>query len=85
MKTIYKKASHLRSHTWKDIGGVGGLLLDAAFFVFLLIMSMFVMTVGAIAVVIDYIGSPFLALLSLGHRTHKPVSTSAADITNVEP
>jgi AraC-like DNA-binding protein len=39
MKTLYKKASHLRAHTWKDIGGIGGLLLDMAFFVFLVVVS----------------------------------------------
>jgi hypothetical protein len=64
MKTLYKKASHLRAHTWKDIGGVGGLLLDAVFFVFLLVVSAVVLLFGVIAVVLDYLFSPALGLLS---------------------
>ncbi len=55
MKTLYQKASHLRSHTWKDIGGLGGLLLDAAFFIFLLIISAVMLLVGIVAVVLDYL------------------------------
>jgi hypothetical protein len=71
MKTLYKKASHLRTHTWKDIGGIGGLLLDGVFFVFLLIVSAIVLAIGAIAVALDYLFSPLLALLSLCRRTRK--------------
>jgi hypothetical protein len=70
MKTLYKKAAHLRAHTWKDIGGLGGLLLNLAFFVFLLIVSFFVslflLSVGVVALVLDYVVYPLLALLSLG-------------------
>jgi hypothetical protein len=64
MQTLYQKASHSRSHTWKDIGGLGGLLLDGAFFIFLLIMSAIVLTAGVIALVCDYLIRPVLALLS---------------------
>jgi hypothetical protein len=71
MKTLYKKASHLRAHLWKDIGGIGGLLLDWAFFVFLLIVSAIVLVVGSIIVVLDYLFSPLLALMSLGRGTQK--------------
>ena len=69
MKTLYKKASHLRAHTWKDIGGLGGLLLDGAFFVFLLVVSALVVLAGALAVVLDYLVSPVLALISRGRST----------------
>jgi hypothetical protein len=65
MKTLYKKASHLRSHTWKDIGGLGGLLLDFAFFAFLLIVSALVLSVGAIVIALDYLLAPVLSLTSL--------------------
>ncbi|MCE0523883.1 MAG: hypothetical protein LV480_13325 [Methylacidiphilales bacterium] len=65
MKRLYRKASRLRSHTWRDIGGVGGLLLDAAFFIFLFVVSTAVMIVGVIAVLLAYLVHPVLALLSL--------------------
>jgi hypothetical protein len=71
MKTLYKKASHLRAHTWKDIGGIGGLLLDAAFFVFLVVMSVIMMFVGLIAVVFAYLAYPVFALLSRCRGTQK--------------
>jgi hypothetical protein len=71
MKTLYKKASHLRAHTWKDIGGIGGLLLDAAFFVFLVIVSTMVVQVGGIVVVLGYLFSPLLALLAQGRESQK--------------
>jgi hypothetical protein len=64
MQTLYKKASHLRAHTWKDVGGIGGLLLDGAFFVFLLITSAVVVVVGSIVVALNYLFSPVLSLLS---------------------
>ncbi len=63
MKALYKKASHLRAHTWKDVGGIGGLLIDGAFFVFLLVMSAVVLVAGSIFVVLDYLFSPLLGLL----------------------
>jgi hypothetical protein len=71
MITLYKKASHLRAHIWKDIGGIGGLLLDGAFFVFLLIVSAIVLLMGGIVVVLDYLFSPVLALMSLRRGSQK--------------
>jgi hypothetical protein len=64
MKKLYKKASHLRAHTWRDIGGMGGLLLDWAFFVFLFFTSAIVLVLGMVVVVLDYVFSPALALVS---------------------
>ena len=71
MKTLCKKASHIRAHTWIDIGGIGGLLLDGVFFIFLLLVSVIVLAIGAVAVALDYLFSPVLALMSLSRPTHK--------------
>lgn len=71
MKTLYKKASHLRAHTWKDVGGVGGILLDLTFFVFLLVVSVIVIVIGSIAVMLDFLFSPLLTLLTMGRRSPK--------------
>ncbi len=68
MKTLYKKASQFRTHTWKDIGGLGGMLLDGAFFAFLLFISLIVVTIGAVVVALDYVASPVLSLISLCSR-----------------
>jgi len=65
MKPLYKKASHLQAHTWRDIGGISGLLLNTAFFVFLLITSSFVLLIGTIVVILSYLFHPLLDLLSL--------------------
>lgn len=65
MQTLSKKAAHIRAHTWKDIGGWFGLALDGAFFVFLLFVSGFVLIVGIIALVLNYIFSPVLTLMSV--------------------
>jgi len=71
MKKLYQKASHLRAHTWKDIGGFGGFLLDVAFFVFLLIMSAIVLLVVAIVLALDYLFRPVLSLMSLSRGSQK--------------
>jgi hypothetical protein len=71
MIALYKKASHLQVHPWKDIGGIGGLLLDGAFFVFLLIVSTIVLLMGGIVVALDYLFSPVLALMSLRRGSQK--------------
>ena len=65
MKTLYKKASHLRAHTWRDIGGLGGIILDGMFFAFLFVVSGIVLAAGAMVVVLDYLFSPLLALASM--------------------
>jgi hypothetical protein len=82
MKTLYQKASHLRAHTWKDIGGFGGLLLDAAFFVFLLVMSAIVLVVGAILIAFDYLFRPVLTLMSLSRRSKKSTLDEAILLDN---
>jgi hypothetical protein len=71
MKTLYKKASHLRAHTWKDIGGIGGLLIDAAFFVLLVVVSVVITFAGLIAVAFAYLAHPALDLLSRCRATQK--------------
>jgi hypothetical protein len=70
MKAIHQNASHIRAHTWKDIGGITGLLLDLGFLAFLLIASAFILLAGFVIVVVDYAASPFIALLSLSRRGH---------------
>jgi len=65
MKLLYKRASPLRAHTWKDIGGISGLLLNTAFFLFLLIASGFVLLIGSFIVILSYLFHPLLDLLSL--------------------
>jgi len=64
MKTICKKASHLKAHTWRDIGGIGGLLLDEAFFVLLVVVSTIMTIIGFIGVALAYLFFPVIALLS---------------------
>ena len=71
MKTLYKKASHLRAHTWKDIGGVRGLVLDMTFFVFLVFVSVIMTIVGFIGVVLAFVFSPVLALVSYCGKRQK--------------
>jgi hypothetical protein len=68
MITLNKKALHLGAHTWKDIGG---LLLGGTFFIILLIVSCVILLIAFIIVVLDYLFSPVLALLSLCRRTPK--------------
>ena len=82
MKTLYQKASHLRSHTWKDIGGFGGLLLDVVFFIFLLIMSAIVLSVGAIVIALDYLFRPVLNLMSLSGGSKRRTSDEAILLDN---
>jgi fatty acid desaturase len=65
MSRLRKKTSHLQAHTWKDIGGIGGLLIEAAYFVFLIIVSGFVLLIGTIVVILSYLFHPLLDLLSL--------------------
>lgn len=68
MKTLYEKATDLRAHTWKDIGGISGLVLDAVFFVFLFIVSAFMLLAGFIALILDYVFSPLLSMMSMCRR-----------------
>lgn len=83
MKTLSKKTSHLRAHTWRDIGGLGGLFLDLLFFAFLLIMSLTFVMIGFVTVALDYLLSPLVSLLSCFHRTHA-VDMEELDDASVE-
>ena len=65
MELLYKRGSSLRAHTWKDIGGICGLLLNTAVFAFLLVISGFVVLFGTIIVILSYLCHPLLDLLSL--------------------
>ena len=79
MKTLFKKTSHIRSaHTWKDIGGLRGLILDAVFFVFVLLAAGLTIVLGFIFLLLDYAAWPFLALLShlKGHAKANPEETT---------
>jgi len=69
--SIYKHAKHLRAHTWRDIGGVGGILLDFAFFCFLIVMAFVVTVAGIIIVIFDYLLYPFFLLLGIFRGTKK--------------
>lgn len=73
MKTLSSKASIIRAHTWKDIGGFFGLILDGAFFVMITVAGLFMILLATILVLLDYLVRPFLALMSLFHRkAHGP-------------
>lgn len=65
MKAHSKKASHLRAHTWKDIGGMAGLLLDGVFFAFLIVASVMMTGLGVIGVILAYLTWPIVTLLSI--------------------
>jgi hypothetical protein len=71
MKTLSKKIRHARSHTWKDIGGLSGLLLDTLVFVPLLIVSLVFIIIGSVTVVFDFVFSPLLAMVGRCRQTHK--------------
>jgi hypothetical protein len=61
---IFPHYPALRYHTWKDIGGPIGLILDSAFFVFVL-MSAFLMLIFCSALLgLNYLLAPILALVS---------------------
>jgi hypothetical protein len=61
------KSSSLRYHTWKDIGGPVGLLLDGLFFIFVLVSAACMLAFCFLILVLDYMFSPIVALMS---RTH---------------
>lgn len=57
-------------HTWKDIGGPIGLILDGAFFVFVLISASFMLVFCTILLCLDYVLSPVLTLGSRIQTRH---------------
>ena len=54
----------LKYHTWRDIGGLFGLLLDGLFCAFVLISAFFMLALCAVLLVVDYLVSPVLAAIS---------------------
>ena len=55
---------HLHYHTWRDIGGPIGLVLDAAFFVFVLVSASVMLVFCTALLGLNYLFTPFLALTS---------------------
>lgn len=55
-------------HTWRDIGGPIGLLLDICFFCFVVVGAMLMIVVSTVLVVVDYLVKPILDLMSRFHR-----------------
>jgi hypothetical protein len=53
------------------MGGIGGLLVDGAFFGFLIVISTIMTMVGFFAVILAYLFYPILALLSTGKNSKK--------------
>jgi hypothetical protein len=51
-------------HTWRDIGGLIGLVLDLGFCAFVVIAAFFMIAFCTLLVVLDYLMSPILALMS---------------------
>ena len=54
----------LHYHTWRDIGGLLGLILDIAFFGFVMIAALFVLILGVALLFFDYLTAPILAIIS---------------------
>ncbi len=61
---------HLNYHTWKDLGGPLGLVLDGAFFVFVLISASFMLLFCSVLLGLDYALAPLLALGSRIPASH---------------
>ncbi len=61
----------LHYHTWKDIGGPLGLLLDGVFCAFVIVAALGMIGFAFVVLVLDYIASPVLALLSKVHFTRR--------------
>jgi hypothetical protein len=61
----------LHYHTWKDIGGPLGLLLDSAFCAFVIFAALSMIVFAFFILLLDYITAPVLALLSKIQFTHR--------------
>lgn len=62
-----KTSSHISEssyHTWRDIGGPAGLVLDLLVFVGILIAAAFMMVVGTGLLLLDGVASPVLSLFA---------------------
>jgi hypothetical protein len=52
----------LHYHTWKDLGGPIGLVLDSVFLVGVLIAASFMILLGVALVALEYLATPFVSL-----------------------
>jgi hypothetical protein len=72
LRVTMKPSSHhskLHYHTWRDVGGLLGVIFDVAFFWFVVVSAFFMILFCGVLVVLDYLASPFLAALSrMPHR-----------------
>jgi quinol-cytochrome oxidoreductase complex cytochrome b subunit len=60
----------LHYHTWKDLGGPIGFILDFAFFGFVLVAAFFMMVFCSVLLLLDYLSSPILAFMSRLQTRH---------------
>jgi hypothetical protein len=63
MKTTYS-FDELGYHTWKDVGGFFGLVLDGTFCAFVIVAALFMMALATILLAVDYLASTVLKLIS---------------------
>jgi hypothetical protein len=71
MKTI--TCDPLHDHTWRDIDGPLGLLLDGAFCSFIIVAALGMMPFALLILLADYVISPVWACLSK-LRPYRPMS-----------
>jgi hypothetical protein len=67
MKTLHRNGLLFGAHTWKDVGGISGLLIDGCFLLFLMFVSGLMLLAGAVVVIADYLCHPIVLLLSRSH------------------
>ena len=53
----------LHDHTWKDIGGPIGLVLDGVFCAFVIVAAFGMLVFASVILFVDYLTSPVLALV----------------------
>ena len=51
-------------HTWKDIGGPIGILLEGVFCAFVIVSAVGMVVLATFILILDYLAAPFLALVS---------------------
>ncbi len=51
-------------HTWRDVGGFFGLIMDGAFCVFVVIAALAMMVLATIILGLDHLASPLTRLLT---------------------
>jgi len=74
MKTVHNNGKSIRSHTWRDIGGLFGLILNGAFFCFIVVVGALWLLFVTILLGLDVLCSKALGLVSRAQfRVHHPV------------